>query len=69
MTTVITNKNYLNDVMTLKYSEERDLILKRGELAILIEDYMDGKYDIDQFEVRKSIVEEEIEVLLRTLRG
>lgn len=57
------DKNYLNDVMSLKYSKERDLIVKKGELALLIEDYRDGKYYIEQYQIRKAILEKVIEDL------
>lgn len=60
-------KNYLNDVMSLRYSREDDLVIKKGELALLIEDYRDGKYCIEQYEARKTILEHVIEDLSRTL--
>lgn len=68
MTEIRKRKDYLNDVMSLKYAKEDDLKLKKGSLAILTEEYDLGRIDIVKYEIRKRIVEKEIEVLSRNNR-
>lgn len=68
MTDVKTKKNYLNDVMSLKYSKESDLILKKGALAALTEEYDLGHIDLQGYEVKKRLLEEQIKDLSRNCR-
>ena len=62
-------KNYLNDVTTLKYSPESELILKKGTLALLHEFYIDGNIEIKSFEDRKKDISNEIERLENKIKG
>lgn len=57
------NKNYLNDVETLTYSKESEIVLIRGNLALDYEDYIDGGITLHQYQAKKAMAETKLEKL------